>query len=173
MTYQELYNSALSRIKSMCLNVSNYGGLNSAFKAGYTRNYTTGRATLTARISNPIGQVSSSTVDNEFRNWMTTCGITSYLNKTVEVDSRGLFNFYGALASFATAKIRTIAGTAVTTQQVVYVTGTNPTSITRLPTDGRLMYANDVSTYFNQINSIITNNTKAYVVKYSYSFSVS
>lgn len=173
MIYQELYDQALSTIKSLCINVSNYSALDAAFKSGYSKRYTTGRATLTETISNPIGQVATSTVDSDFSSWMTTCGITSYLNQTVEVDSRGLFNFYGALASFSTAKIRTIAGNAVTTQQVVYVPGTTPTAITKLPYTSRLMYAVDVSTYFTQINAIIVNNTKSYVVKYTYSFTAS
>ena len=173
MIYQELYDKALNTIKQLCMNVSNYDGLDAAFKAGYSKNYTTGRATLVETISNPIGQVATSTVDSEYFSWMTTCGITSYLNQTVEVDSRGLFNFYGALASFSTAKIKTIAGNASTVQQVVYIPGTTPTAITKLPYTSRLMYAVDVSTYFTQINAIIINNTKSYVVKYTYTFNVS
>lgn len=173
MIYQELYDQALNTIKQLCMNVSNYNRLDAAFKASYSKNYTTGRATLVETISNPIEQVDPSIVETDYTNWMTSCGITTYLDQTVEIDSRGLFNFYGALASFSTAKIRTIAGNASTVQQVVYVTGTSPVSITQLPYMSRLMYAIDVSTYFTQINAIIINNTKSYVVKYTYTFNVS
>lgn len=167
MTYQELYNTALSTIKSVCLNVSNWGAVASQFKSGYSRVQSNARAHLTISIVNPVSQVSSSTVDSQFSSWMVnSCGV----NLSATVEPRGLFNFYVALASFVTAKVCIVGGQETTTRQIMYNSGINPQGYTRMSGEN-VAVATDMATCSTTINQIICSNTRAYNVRYNFSIS--
>lgn len=167
MIYQDLYNTALSSIKSACLNVSNWGAVASQFKSGYSRVQTNARAHLTISVANPVSQVSSSTVDSQFNSWMVgSCGVI--LSATVE--PRGLFNFYVALASFVTAKVQIAGGQETTTRQIVYNSGNNPQGYTKMSGEN-IAVATDMATCSTTINQIICSNTRAYNVRYNFSIS--
>lgn len=167
MTYQELYNTALSTIKSVCLNVSNWGAVASQFKPGYSRVESNARAHLTISIVNPVSEVSSSTVDSQFSSWMVnSCGV----NLSATVEPRGLFNFYVALASFVTAKVCIVGGQETTTRQIMYNSGINPQGYTRMSGEN-VAVATDMATCSTTINQIICSNTRAYNVQYNFSIS--
>lgn len=166
MIFQEVYDTALSKIKSVCVNVSNYSRLDSAFKSGYTYSQTEVSVRLNVSIINPISQVSTTTVDNEFRSWMQTCGVTNYLND--EVNASGLMNFYLALSSFCTARVKTAAGQMTSNKQVVYYNNGQPIAIQQIQNGENIMYATNTEIVASTIGTIISRNTKAYVVNYSY-----
>lgn len=163
MTYQQLYDIALNSIKSTCLNISNYNAIPAEFKSGYSTKQTTNRAVLTITIVNPIGQVASTTADSEFSAWIAQCGI----NLSAQIDPRGLLNFYVALASFCSAKVRVLGGQQSNTKQMVYIPDGAPVIYTTIPT-GDLLVASDISTCTGTINSIISNNTKSYPIQYTF-----
>lgn len=163
MTYQQLYDIALNSIKSTCLNISNYDSIPAEFKSGYSTKQTTKRAVLTITIVNPIGQVAPTTADSEFSAWIAQCGV----NLSAEIDPRGLLNFYVALASFCSAKVRVLGGQQSDTKQMVYIPNGVPTTYTTIP-NGDLLVATDMDTCTTTINSIISNNTKSYAIQYTF-----
>lgn len=162
-TYQTLYNQALTSIKSVCLNVSNFASLPAQYKSGYSYVQTNARSNLKWTIKNPISQVAAATVEADFKALMQTYGITSILSNTVT--PRGLFNFYSALANFCSSRICVCSSQLATGKYIVYVSKTYST-VTKLP-EGSVAYASDVNTICNTINGIIGSNAKSYFVTYT------
>lgn len=167
MTYNDLFEQALSAITSACTNVSNYGSISSHFKSGYSRNVTNAKATCRVSIINPVSSVSSSTVRSQLQSHLTNKGVA--LNDTVNIsDATGLINFYTALASFCSAKVCTAASSETTNRYVIYNSSGSPTDYTRIdPRD--VVRANDNITTSQTINQIISSNKKAYLVRYNIS----
>lgn len=162
-TYQTLYNQALTSIKSVCLNVSNFASLPAQYKSGYSYVQTNARSNLKWTIKNPISQVSASTVEADFRALMETYGITNILGNTV--NPRGLFNFYSALANFCSSRICVCSSQLATGRYIVYVSKTY-SAINKLP-EGSVAYASDVNMICKDINSIIGSNAKSYFITYT------
>lgn len=163
-TYRTLYNQALSSIKSICMNVSNFGALPSHYKPGYTYTQSNARAYLKWSISNPVNQVSTDTVDTDFSNLMNTYGITGILDNTVT--PRGILNFYTALAVFCTARVCICSSQLNTNKYIVYDNSTSYSTYTKIP-EGDLIYATDINTICGNINSIIGSNIKSKFIKYT------
>lgn len=111
-TYRELYDNALSRIKSVCRNVSNYGSLPSQMKSGYSQSATSTqggnypqRPYAYLRISNVVPQVATGTVDSQFSTHINNCGFGSMLD--TNTTKRGELLFMRAVGEFCAAKIYT------------------------------------------------------------------
>lgn len=111
-TYRELYNNALSKIKSVCKNVSNYGSLPSQMKSGYSQGVTSTqggnypqRPYAYLKISNVVPQVTTDTVDSQFSTHISNCGFSSILD--TNTTARGEVLFMRAVGEFCAAKIYT------------------------------------------------------------------
>lgn len=170
-TYSDLYNKALSEIKAICENVSNFSNVPSTVKSGYTRtasatgsdpsngNHT---KTITARfrVSNPIPQVSASTVESQFESYINSCGYKNVLKNTTT--PRGEILFATAVTEFVTAKICTVQGSN-SSKVCVYNQNTSPTIVS---------YSSDtdITTTDTNINSSILKNTSQIKVNYIYEF---
>lgn len=114
-TYRELYNNALSKIKSVCKNVSSYSSVSSNLKSGYSKGVTSTqggnypqRPYAYLKISNVVPQVETSTVDSQFSTHMSNCGFSSILD--TNTTARGEVLFMRAVGEFCSAKIYTAQG---------------------------------------------------------------
>ena len=170
-TYRELYDTALTEIKSVCQNVSNYGNVPQHVKTGYTNAVaTTGwdpsggahkkRVTARFRIKNPIPQVSASVVEDQFNNYMTECGFKSILGSTTT--PRGELLFMMAVVEFVTAKIYTAQGRG-SSKVACYNKDTTPTVV---------YYNNEpiIKKQDTNINDAILKNTAQVKVNYTHEF---
>lgn len=164
MTYQELYNIALSAVLNVCNNFSDNNTIPSEFTGSYSTTQTTNRARLTIALTTPVPSVSRDTAQNEFSQWMTS----HITNLGAEVEPRGLFNFYCALASFCAAKIRVVAGQVTTQMRMMYYSAGNPESYPAISGMDNIVYATDIQTCTSNINLIISSNTRSFAVAYSY-----
>lgn len=162
-TYQTLYNQALTSIKSVCVNVSNFASLPAQYKSGYSYIQTNARSNLKWTIKNPIVAVAAATVESDFRSLMQTYGIINILGNTVT--PRGLFNFYSALANFCSSRICICSSQLATGKYIVYVSKTY-SAVNKLP-EGSVAYASDVNMICKDINSIIGSNAKSYYITYT------
>ncbi len=130
-TYRELYNNALSRIKSVCKNVSNYGSLPSQMKSGYSQSATSSqggnypqRPYAYLNISNIVPEVTTSTVDSQFSTHITNCGFNGILD--TNTTKRGEVLFMRAVGEFCASKIYT-AQSRNSSRVVCYNPDTTPT----------------------------------------------
>lgn len=170
-TYRDLYDTAITKIISVCQNVSNYSGnVPSEVKGSYTKTKShTGtngsadhRKTITARfrIKNPTPQVSEAVVESQFDSYMTSCGFKPFLASNTT--PRGEILFMMAVSEFITAKVYTVQG--LNSKKVTcYNQDTTPTvvSYNSEPT----INAKDTN-----INGAILKNTAQVKVNYYHEF---
>ena len=168
-TYKELYDEALALIKAQCTNVTNFAGLPSSIKSGYTYNDTKNRITMRYTISNPVSEMSSSAFDALFQTSMTNHGIYGKLSS--EVTPRGVYNFYKALIAFCTANIRICCSQLLTTKYIICVSGTE-TSVTSI-TEGDKITTTEAVVLSKDIVNIMMSTAKPYYVRYTTSWVVS
>lgn len=180
-TYRDLYNTALTEIKSVCQNVSNYGNVPRSVKTGYTltksvtgRDLTYGgehwtdegkshlkRISAGFSIKNPITQVSESIVDEQFEDYMDSCGFKPLILDSTTTP-RGELLFMMAVAEFVTAKIYTVQGQG-SSKLPCYNTTTTPTVV---------YYNNEpiIKKEDTNINDAILKNTAQVKVNYTHGF---
>ena len=165
LTYRQLYDQALSLIKSSCYNVSNYGALPSAFKPGYSESRSSGIESATLYIDNPVSSVSASTVESDFNKIMADFDVMSRLDQ--DTSPRGMINFYAALSAFIQTKL-CICHARGSNRYICYEESNSVTTIPSIP-EGFIAYAADASTICTNIMLLIANNAKARPITYSLS----
>jgi hypothetical protein len=183
-TYRDLYNEALTKIKKVCQNVTNFGIFGNVpreVKEGYTHTATVlgaevrdkdgnldpegnkHRKTIKARfsINNPITQVSAEVVDKQFKDYMTDCGFIPILDSITT--PRGELLFMMAVAEFVTAKIYTAQVRSRTAKSPCYNQYTTPTVV---------YYNNEpiIKKEDTNINDAILKNTAQVKVNYTHGF---
>lgn len=116
VTYQDLIDDVIDKIKNLCINVDKAPSLPNEIKPGYewimsqftrqSNNDCWAKATIEGNslLSDTLNkQVASSTVRSQFNSFLSSVGIT---NKNDEVITfKGLMNFYVNAASFIAARI--------------------------------------------------------------------
>lgn len=179
-TYRELYDTALTKIKSVCHNVSHYGHIDPKVKTGYTLTRSVTGRDLTyggehwdgegnnhlkpirtrLSIKNPVTQVSADTVNSQFYSYMEKCGFSSILD--ANTTPRGELLFMMAVAEFVTAKIYTAQGQS-SNKVPCYNTTTTPTVV---------YYNNEpiIKKEDTNINDAILKNTAQVKVNYTHGF---
>lgn len=167
MTYQTLYNSVLSTIKSACYNVSRYGSLPAQLKAGWSTTQTNARARLTMTVANPIGQVSTSTVDSQFSSFIKT---TYGINLSATVDQRGMITFFQAVALFCTAKVKVCSSQYNTGRYIVY---DQNGSVSKVPVPSGLTISHDdANNICETVLGYIIANSNSMFVRYNASIAL-
>ena len=169
-TYKTLYDDALSRLTSLCKNVSDYANLPAQFKSGYTYEQRAGstRMYMVYTIQNPIAQADATAITNAFQTVMQQCGVYGVLNN--EITPKGLLNFYNALSLFCRHHVRICSSQLVSTNYVVFIPGTVEYNIKL--SEGNIIQANDILLVNHIVDDIIKSSCKPYCVRYSATYTI-
>lgn len=171
-TYRELYDTAITKIISVCQNIKNFGNIPSTVKVGYTQTQSVtgdydpsgGANTKTVkarfRIKNPISEVEESIVKSQFDSYMNSCGFKNILDN--QTTQRGEILFMMAITEFVTAKVYTVQGRN-SAKMTCYNQDTTPTVIS---------YNSEpfIKTNDTNINGAILKNTSQVKVNYYHEF---
>lgn len=169
ITYQALYNQVVPAINNTCVNVVNYWSLPGEMRPGYQNTFYTNRACSTWTIRNPIYQVDTNTVSDDFLHYIRNIrGIDLNAN----VNPRGLMNFYSAVACFCEVRVRVASAQVMNShygRYRVYCRDGGYSNFTTIDpnNDTNLIIASDINTISYNINQIISQNNRAYYVRYS------
>ncbi len=166
MTYQTLFDTFFNQLKTLCWNVSNFTGLPAQFKTGYTTTQTSGLATFTWKISNPITQVTEDQLKTDVTQFFKD---TRKIDLSATVTPRGLMNFYGAIACYCSSRIKAVGSLFNNNGSYVcaILNETIPT-YTSIP-DGIECVASDIQTLTTTINQIMGGSIRGYALKYTIS----
>ena len=181
-TYQDLYGTALEEIKKVCKNVSDFGNVPSTVKTGYAHTVMAHGAEVKDKdgnpypntkkhiktikacfsINNPIRQVSAKDVDEQFEDYMSSCGFKQPILDSTTTP-RGELLFMMAVVEFVTAKIYTAQGINSSRVACYNDSDTKPT----------VVYYNNESIIKKEdtnINDAILKNTAQVKVNYTHKF---
>lgn len=131
MIYQELYDATLAELSACCVNVANFANLPKEFTSGYTHTQDSGyqrdglkrQAKLVSRIVNPVPQISVATLQQKFKQVMTTYKIYDKLSSPVT--ATGLFNFFKAVSVFCRDNVHVCCSRLNKSKCIVYIETTN------------------------------------------------
>lgn len=165
LTYRTLYNSTVSKIKSMCLNVDS-NRLPSELTSGFSRVIAQkGDAKVTFTIQNPIYVVSSSTVQSDLQSFLSSRGVWTKLDQ--KVTPRGLLNFFSNVAVFCRSKIAVASSQLVSTGYPVYYSTTGQQSITNVTLNEEVVNNIEVNQMLNVLNNLLQTNCGTLTVRYN------
>lgn len=107
ITYKQIIDKVKNYIINNCSNVNNYNSLPNYLKSGYdyTRKMKSAGIIISIRVrnQNPVTSVSSSTVENDLNNFLSSCGLdNSQFN--YPVDPQNLLNLIYDLQLFCSTK---------------------------------------------------------------------
>lgn len=180
ITYRTIVDWVKTYIKSNCVNITNYSGINNSFKKGYTKTYTLDGGNEDASCyytytlsSNGVVQATSTDVDNDMNNYLKSIGADILLDTRVN-DSEFL-DFINNMVIFVCTKMTfRVSQLAQSTIYLVYDKDNTKYSNIESVEKGhmfKIIEADDVLEIFNNLFSIIKSNirTKAciYTTKYS------
>ena len=167
-TYQQVFDKAITVLKSQCKNVSDFANMPSQFKSGYSTTITNGRAKVTYTISNPIASATETDLSNGFKSALAKVGLSDKLSS--KATSRGLLDFYKAFVLFCSCSIRVCTSQFTSTQCIAYVAGTIG-SITASG-DGDTISPQDFTDASSTLVELMISNTKPYYVKYTATYAI-
>lgn len=178
ITYSTVVNQVKNWIKTNCSNISNYAGINSAFKPGYISTGVTLSSpqytgTYTVSISTSISQASASNVDNDMESFCNLYNITNKLNTNIPADE--FYHFIQDMISFICTKCAfTCSQYAQGTRYLIYypnhTTYSTVFSISSTETK-RLAQSNDVKSLMETIISVVNQNLRTIPCQYTWSLS--
>lgn len=180
ITYQAIIDAIKTYIKSNCLNISNYSGINIAYKSGYSGTSTIpgGNAAATCYCTytlsaNPVVQVASSVVDADMTNFISQIQLTAKLNSNIA--SSEFLNFINDIVSFCSSRMAYATSQYATTKQIlIYSTSnTSYSSLAPITTDeaNKLMETNDINSVVNAVVNVTKQNIRCIPCKYTFSYS--
>lgn len=177
-TYENVVNQVKNWIKSNCVNITNFAGINGSFKSGWSTSGTvltspqyTG--TYSVGISRYVSQVTTATVDTDMTNFCNTYGISSRLSQNIPANE--FYHFIQDMISFICTKcVYTVGQYAQSTRYLIYYTGNtsygNTFTISTTDTK-RLAQATDATSLMTTMFDIVGRNIRCIPVTYSWSFS--
>ena len=179
LTYKTLYDSTINTIVAVCKNVPNNSAIPASMKPGYSATLASiqgsGGSTNPPQryyvgISNPIYGVAESTVRNAFQSFMSSRGIYSKLNTTV--NGRGILNFLSNVAVFCRTHICRASSPFEGTAYTIYSEAGSAMNIsqTALPD---YVTATEVADMTTIIKNVLAANLSTYLVRYSYNLTCS
>lgn len=165
MIYQTIFDSFKNSAVNACWNVVNYASIPSYFKTGYSTSQTYKKATFYWRIVNPVVQVSKEDLEKDIDNYFVdVLGIN--LNETTT--PRGLINFYSAVSSYCSARLRSVGCLFTSTTYIVADLTQNIEQFTTIP-EGILITATDVASITQNIFRIMSSSIRGYAIQYTIS----
>lgn len=178
ITYSTVVTHVKNWIKNNCTNITNFSGINSAFKAGYTSSGTvltspqyTG--TYSIAISTAVAQATTSNVDSDMTSFCDTYGITAKLNNNIPASE--FYHFIQDMISFICTKCAfTCSQFAQGTRYLIYYPGHTSYSTTFTISSTvatRLAQASDVTSLMDTMITVVNQNLRTVPCKYTWSFS--
>lgn len=180
ITYQTLYNQTLEQIKLVCLNVSDFASLPSAYKSDYSeltehpityqydgKTYTLNTQTIKVTPKNPISQIATSVVDTDFKTFMNACGFGTTTALSAITTARGCVSFYNAVASFIQKNVCYVQGRNKD-KCIVYVRNYTSGSTDITANTGALIAYDDATEVNNILSNIITNTARTVTMTYNF-----
>lgn len=165
LTYRQLYDSTLSKIKSMCYNIDS-NNLPSQLKSGYSAVIAQrGDARVWFNIQNPVSTVSSSTVQSDLQSFLTSRGVWTKLDQIVT--PRGLLNFFSNVAVFCRSRISVVSSQLVSTGYPVYLSTASQPSVTSLTMDEEIVNNIEINDMLNLLNNLLQTNCGTLTVRYN------
>lgn len=178
ITYQTLVDVVKNYIKTNCVNISNFASINSTMKAGYSTSATISSSgagytsNYTCTISKAVSQVSSSTVDTDMTNFLTTIGVSNKLSSNI---AEGEFiKFFNNMMSFCSTKLGFATGQFTTSKYLIYNTSATTYSSTvtiNNDTARQIVKASDITSITNIITTVMKQTLRNIPCTYTYSFS--
>lgn len=178
ITYGTIVNQVKDWIKSNCTNITNYNGINSVFKSGWSKSDSTVNApgykgTCSIKITKYIPQATATNVDNDMTSFCNTYKITSQLNNNIAEDE--FYHFIQNMISFICTKcVMTCSQFAQGTTYLIYDkdnTTFNTTFNITSDEQQRLIYAVDVTSLMTTMIDVINNNIRCEPCTYSWTLS--
>ena len=131
LTYQQLYNTTLARIKAICYNIDS-NRLPAELQSGYDEilekvGDTEHHAKLQYTVKNAVSVVTTATVTQQLQAWLTARGI--WANRAQKATPRGVLNYFNCISVFCRAHILVASSELVDTGYPVYVTSGSPEAI--------------------------------------------
>lgn len=163
LTYRTVSDVALNYLKSICLNITNYGAVPVQFKAWYSWTQTNARAKYYWSIGDRgVSICSASQLEQSYNSWMTSKGVVL----DAQVTSNGLFNYFVALALWTSTHIVIVQSQLNSSRIICYLRTGNPPS-NPIINEGDLAYAEDMESMIKTVCSLIHNNMKDYFIRYN------
>lgn len=168
LTYQQLYNTTLARIKALCYNIDS-NRLPAELQSGYDEilekvGDTEHHAKLQYTVKNAVSVVTTATVTQQLQAWLTARGI--WANRAQKATPRGVLNYFNCISVFCRAHILVASSELVDTGYPVYVTSGSPEAIDSY-TEPYLIASREPSTTVEILTDIIGGATGSYIVKYN------
>lgn len=187
ITYQSIVDTVKTWIKSNCANIANYSGMNNAVKNGYVMNIgsssvgTEYSESASCSLTSPItSAVSSSTVDTDMSNFLTSIGASSLLSQNVNPTQ--FYKFINDMCCFCCTKLAYVTSQQNTTtssvRYLIYWSGNTSYTYTQNIVNSSdvnlLINASDVNTMWQNIVDMMTRiSGNIRIVPVSYTFSLS
>lgn len=181
MTYQNIVDEVKKWIKANCTNITNYAGIPSVFKSGYSLktkfagddagkalSYHT--ATLTG---NAVPSVTASTVDTDMTNFLKTIGVT---DASATIKPAEFLDFMEDMISFCSTKLAYSTSQFSTNKYLIYATANTSYINTRTISDTnnyKLSMAEDVNNLIDSFTTVVKQKIRNKPVTYSITFSAS
>lgn len=178
--YSDIVNAIKTYIKTNCVNISNYNGIETAYKSGFTGTSTipggNGAATCYCTYTiaaNPVSQVASSVVDTDMTNFIAQIQLTSKLDTNIA--SSEFINFINDMVSFCSSKmVYATSQYAATKQILIYSTSnTSYSSVAAITTEdaNKMMVSGDINSIINAIVNITKQTIRCIPCRYTFSYS--
>lgn len=179
VTYQQVVNTVVSWIQTNCANISNYAGIQSYFKTGYTSGKVTYAGSGTASLSchtttlksNGVSSVSAATVTSDMTSFLSTCGLTD-LSKTIPTSE--FLDFIKDMVVFCSTKVVMVASQYSSTKYICYdITNTTYNDKMQLDTNSsmKIMEATDITQLLSNIITLVRQSMRNKTCQYTVTMS--
>ena len=170
ITYNTLYNTFLSWIKTNCNNIDSYtAAVPDSAKSGYIKDIKNDAGegiSYSVDNSSIVPVISHSTIENELNDYFTSVGIIDKLS--MKATTNGLINFWNAAATFCAGKLVFVSGQWIDSPILMYASKTIPSNtITTL--NDEIITASTVDSILDSFNNVILIHTRAHKINYTIS----
>lgn len=166
LTYRQLYDSTLAKIKSMCYNVDSNRLPDELKKPDYSKLMAQkGDAKVTFTIQNPVLTVTSATIQSQLQSFLTSRGAWVKLDQIVT--PRGLLNYFSNIAVFCRSHISVVSSQLITTGYPVYVSTASQPSVSSLSLNEEIVNNIEINDMLNLLNNLLQTNCGTLTVRYN------
>ena len=179
ITYETIVNQIKNYMKNNCINITNYAGINAAFKSGYSSKITisggNSAATCYCTITssgNLVQQATTSDVDTDMTNFCNTIGLTPYLTQSVK--DTEFVKFMNDMLMFCTTKLAFSTSVYNSNRYLIYNKGQTSYGTTYTINEGsnnKTVETTDATTAINSLLNGVNNMVRDLPVIYNLNYS--
>lgn len=179
LTYNVIYNTALSWLKSNCANITSFNSIPSVFKNGYSWEIHRGifenagwpgcftAITYCSVVSSPIVAYTIQNLTENFNSYLDSVGFTSD-RRAQSMDNNGLLSMFNCICNYCNSNIVLVTSSFSTNTYVVYIPNNKYTSKSNLFSNQ--IYKFPINQLLDTLIIEMKKSIKSFPVKYGFTY---